>query len=51
MAEKPKRKILIIEDEALVARELKSRLIQMGWDVVGIHPWTAAHLALSKVRR
>jgi len=32
----PKNKILIIEDEALVARELKSRLTNMGWDVVGI---------------
>ena len=29
-------KILIIEDEALVARELKSRLTQMGCEVVGI---------------
>lgn len=29
-------RILIIEDEALVARELKSRLTQMGWQVVGI---------------
>ena len=29
-------RILVIEDEALVARELKSRLTQMGWEVVGI---------------
>ncbi len=29
-------KILIIEDEALVARELKSRLTNMGYEVVGI---------------
>lgn len=29
-------RILIVEDEALVARELKSRLIQMGWEVAGI---------------
>ncbi|MFT7685149.1 MAG: hydrogenase-4 transcriptional activator [Candidatus Azotimanducaceae bacterium] len=31
-----KHKILIIEDEALVARELKSRLTNMGCEVVGI---------------
>ena len=36
MASDEKEKILVIEDEALVARELKSRLIRMGWDVVGI---------------
>lgn len=29
-------KILVIEDEALIARELKGRLTNMGWDVVGI---------------
>ena len=29
-------KILVIEDEALVARELKGRLTNMGWDVVGV---------------
>jgi DNA-binding response OmpR family regulator len=29
-------KILIIEDEALVARELKSRLSNMGYEVVGV---------------
>lgn len=28
-------KILIVEDEALIAREIKHRLINMGWDVVG----------------
>lgn len=32
----PKHKILIIEDEALVARELKGRLTRMGCEVVGI---------------
>ncbi len=31
-----KERILIVEDEALVARELKSRLIHMGWEVAGI---------------
>ncbi|MCZ6502210.1 MAG: response regulator, partial [Gammaproteobacteria bacterium] len=31
-----KERILVVEDEALVARELKSRLIQMGWEVAGI---------------
>ena len=31
-----KHTILIIEDEALIARELKSRLIHMGYDVVGM---------------
>lgn len=36
MREDNKYKILIIEDEALVARELKGRLIAMGYDVVGI---------------
>lgn len=36
MSDLQNKKILIIEDEALVARELKSRLIQMGCDVVGI---------------
>lgn len=36
MTEKIKYKIFIIEDEALVARELKSRLTNMGYDVVGI---------------
>ncbi|MCB1693718.1 MAG: sigma 54-interacting transcriptional regulator [Pseudomonadales bacterium] len=36
MSEDKKYKILIIEDEALVARELKSRLTGMGYDVVGI---------------
>ena len=29
-------KILVIEDEALIARELKGRLTNMGWDVVGV---------------
>ena len=29
-------KILVIEDEALIARELKGRLNKMGWDVVGV---------------
>jgi hydrogenase-4 transcriptional activator len=29
-------RILVIEDEALVARELKSRLTNLGWDVAGI---------------
>ena len=29
-------KILVIEDEALIARELKGRLINMGWDVIGV---------------
>lgn len=28
-------KILIVEDEALIARELKHRLTNMGWEVVG----------------
>lgn len=36
MSDLQNKKILIIEDEALVARELKSRLTQMGCDVVGI---------------
>jgi len=36
MSDLQNKKILIIEDEALVARELKSRLIQMGCEVVGI---------------
>lgn len=36
LEEEAKPKILIIEDEALVARELKSRLTQMGCEVVGI---------------
>lgn len=36
MSELQNKKILIIEDEALVARELKSRLTQMGCEVVGI---------------
>jgi len=36
MATDNNEKILIVEDEALVARELKSRLTQMGWVVVGI---------------
>ncbi|MFT7469697.1 MAG: CheY-like chemotaxis protein, partial [Candidatus Pseudothioglobus sp.] len=31
-----KHRILIIEDEALVARELKGRLTRMGCEVVGI---------------
>ena len=34
--DKKRTKILIIEDEALVARELKSRLTRMGYDVVGV---------------
>lgn len=36
MSDLENKKILIIEDEALVARELKSRLTQMGCEVVGI---------------
>lgn len=36
MSDLEHKKILIIEDEALVARELKSRLTQMGCEVVGI---------------
>lgn len=36
MSEAKKYKILIIEDEALVARELKGRLHRAGYDVVGI---------------
>ncbi len=36
MSDLDNKKILIIEDEALVARELKSRLTQMGCEVVGI---------------
>ncbi|MBV1876360.1 MAG: sigma 54-interacting transcriptional regulator [Pseudomonadales bacterium] len=36
MSEEKNPKILIIEDEALVARELKSRLTNMGCEVVGI---------------
>ena len=36
MSDLQNKKILIIEDEALVARELKSRLTQMGCEVVGI---------------
>lgn len=32
----PLEKILVIEDEALIARELKGRLTNMGWDVVGV---------------
>lgn len=36
MATKNKEKILVIEDEALVARELQHRLTKMGWEVVGI---------------
>ena len=31
-----KNRILIIEDEALVARELKSRLIRLGYEIVGV---------------
>lgn len=39
-------KILIIEDEALVARELKSRLTNMGYEVVGIaHGFDGIELA------
>lgn len=36
MTQDNKYKILIIEDEALVARELRSRLTNMGYDVVGV---------------
>jgi len=36
MTNEKKSKILIIEDEALVARELRSRLSQMGCEVVGV---------------
>ncbi|MFT4677487.1 MAG: CheY-like chemotaxis protein, partial [Candidatus Azotimanducaceae bacterium] len=36
MSDLQNKKILIIEDEALVARELRSRLIRMGCEVVGI---------------
>ncbi len=36
IVEAAKSRILVVEDEALVARELKGRLTQMGWDVVGI---------------
>jgi len=36
MATENKEKILVIEDEALVARELEHRLTKMGWEVVGI---------------
>ena len=35
MSEKKQHSVLIVEDEALVARELKIRLAQMGYDVVG----------------
>ena len=40
MATEASARILVIEDEALVARELKSRLTQMGWEVVNMtqHP-------------
>ena len=31
-----KGKILVVEDEALVARELESQLTNMGWEVAGI---------------
>ena len=31
-----KNRILIIEDEPLVARELKSRLIRLGYEIVGV---------------
>jgi DNA-binding response OmpR family regulator len=33
--ESPAAKILIIEDEALIAREIQNRLTNMGWLVVG----------------
>jgi DNA-binding NtrC family response regulator len=33
--EAPPAKILIVEDEALIAREIMHRLTNMGWDVVG----------------
>ncbi|HKI74177.1 MAG TPA: response regulator, partial [Pseudomonadales bacterium] len=36
MTDNNKYKILIIEDEALVARELRSRLTNMGYEVVGV---------------
>ncbi|MCB1646382.1 MAG: sigma 54-interacting transcriptional regulator, partial [Pseudomonadales bacterium] len=36
MSELPKYRVLIIEDEALIARELKGRLTNMGYEVVGI---------------
>ncbi len=36
MNDRRKERILVVEDEALVARELQSRLTQMGWEVVGI---------------
>ncbi len=36
MSGENKQRILIVEDEALVAMELKSRLTQMGWEVAGI---------------
>ena len=35
MTEESPAKILIVEDEALIAREIKHRLTNMGWDVVG----------------
>ena len=28
-------KILIVEDEALIAHEIRKRLTKMGWEVVG----------------
>lgn len=34
--EAPPAKILIVEDEALIAREIKHRLTNMGWEVVGM---------------
>jgi two-component system cell cycle sensor histidine kinase/response regulator CckA len=36
VTEEPARaKILIVEDEALIAHEIRQRLTKMGWDVVG----------------
>jgi DNA-binding NtrC family response regulator len=34
--ESPPAKILIVEDEALIAREIQHRLTNMGWEVVGM---------------
>lgn len=50
-ANNAKPKILIVEDEMIVAREMEARITAMGYEVVGIASWGAEAMELASRTR
>lgn len=51
MASSNKTKILVVEDESIVARDIRNMLIGLGYEVVGVTPSATESLKLAKTKK